>query len=254
MKHLTAGLVIVSGIAFVFIRSQNDSKQIAVPESQSSETVLVVSPQTASTSVTMERVSLPAPGFIAVRSLDNGRLGQVIEISKYLNVGEHTNVTINLGDFYDGNPNLMVVVYQDAKDDKVFNDLDQPMLDVNQNVIAVYVKTGEPVAPELFTSTGEPAPHVMGGMKMETVRYTNHGYEPSQLEVPIGTMVQFVNESDSPMWVASNEHPGHGILPTFDQFKSTTKGTTYTYVFDKIGSWEYHDHLKPAVVGTVSVI
>jgi plastocyanin len=254
MKYLVTGLVIVSGIVLVFVRNQNDSKQIVVPESQNNQMILVVLPQTSSTSITVERVNLPAPGFIAVRSLDKGRLGQVIEISQYLSVGEHTNVAINLGDFYDGNPDLMVVAYQDAKDDKVFNDLDQPMLDVNKNVIAKYVKTGEAVAPELFTSTGEPAPHMMGGMKMETVRYTNTGYEPAQLEVPIGTMVQFINESDSFMWVASNEHPGHSILPTFDQFKSTSKGTTYTYVFDKAGSWLYHDHLKPAIVGTVTVI
>jgi plastocyanin len=254
MKQVITGLVILSAIVFVFVRNQNDSKQIVVPELQSNQTTLVVSPQTASTTVTVERVSLPTSGFIAVRSLDGGRLGQIIEISKYLTVGEHTGITINLGDFYDENPNLIVVAYQDVKDDKVFNDLDQPMLDANKTVIAKYVKTGEVVASQLFASTGEPAPHMMGGMKMETVRYTNQGYVPAQLEVPVGSMVQFVNESDNEMWVASNEHPGHSILPTFDQFKSTAKGTTYTYVFDKVGSWSYHDHLKPAVVGMVKVI
>lgn len=64
----------------------------------------------------------------------------------------------------------------------------------------------------------------------------------------------FVNESSTGMWVASNEHPGHSILPTFDQFKSTSNGTIYNYVFDKVGSWIYPDHLKPAVVGAVKLI
>ena len=254
MKHLVIGLVIVSGIVFVFVRNHDESKQTLASESQATQTILSVLPQIVGTSVTAERVNLPAPGFIAVRSLDNGRLGQVIEISTYLTVGEYTNITIDLGEFYDGNHDLIVVAYQDVQDDKVFNDLDQPMLDANKIVIAKYVKTGDPVAPELFANTGEPVAHIMGGMKMETVRYTNTGYEPSILSVPVGTMVQFVNESDSDMWVASNEHPGHSILPTFDQFKSSPNGTTYTYVFDKIGSWPYHDHLKPAVVGIVKVI
>ena len=254
MKHLVAGLVIVAGIVFLFFHNQDDPKQTVLSESQSPEAVLSVLPQTASTSVAIERVDLSAPGFIAVRSLDTGRLGQVIEISTYLTVGEHTDIIIDLGEFYDGNQDLIAVLYQDAQDDKVFNDLDQPMVDTNKIVIAKYVKTGERVAPELFANTGETVLHSMGGMKMETVRYTNSGYEPSILSVPVGTMVQFVNESDSNMWVASNEHPGHNILPTFDQFKSSPKGTTYRYVFDKRGSWPYHDHLKPAVVGTVKVI
>lgn len=254
MKLLIIGLMILSGLGFVFMQSQNDSKQNLVLDTPQNQTTLVVSPQTSSTSVTVKKINLPEPGFIAVRSLDNGRLGQIIEISKFLSVGEHTDVIIDLGDFYDGNTNLIVMAYQDEKSDQVFNDLDQPMLDNNKNVIAKYVKTGEMVAPEFFASTGEAKPHIMGDMKIETVRYTNNGYDPAQLEVPIGTIVQFVNESDVEMWVASNEHPEHTILPTFDQFKSSAKGTTYSYVFDKAGSWSYHDHLKPDIVGTIKVV
>lgn len=90
-------------------------------------------------------------------------------------------------------------------------------------------------------------------MGMETVRYTNDGFKPSKLSVSAGTMIEFVNQSDSEMWVASNVHPSHEILPTFDQFKGVIKGKSYMYTFDKKGVWPYHDHINPALEGVITV-
>ena len=175
--------VVVIVLAFVF----RAEKPLSVVNESTSDNsaVLTVPPQKADTTVFIERIDIPQPGFIAVRSLENGRLGQIIEISPYLSVGKHENITIDLGDFYDGNTNLAVVVYEDAESDRIFNDIDQPMRDANELVIAKYVSTGENVASELFTNTGEPTPHTMGRMKMETVRYTNRGYVPAELEISV---------------------------------------------------------------------
>lgn len=254
MKKIIAFVFLVTILLSLGYVSLNKVTPDSVADQTATETELVVSPQIVKTTVFIERITLNHSGFLAVRSLENGRLGQIIEISPYLVVGEHENITIDLGDFYDGNTDLSVVIYQDAENDHIFNDLDQPMRDANKFVIAKYIKTGENVASELFINTGEPTPHMMGGMKMETVRFTNQGYIPSELEVSVGTMVQFVNETNGEMWVASSEHPGHTDLPTFDQFSPSVKTSVYNYTFDQIGTWSYHDHLMPTFTGIVKVI
>lgn len=249
---IMAGVLLI-GLFFVF---KNDAERVPFSTPKQNDTeVLLVAPQPEEKAIVLiERIALKKSGFLAVRSLENGRLGQIIEISAYLTAEEHANITIELGEFYDGNTDLVVVAYQDTKNDQIFNDLDQLMVNSDNKIIARYVKTGTDVPPEMFANTRESRSHIMGEMKMETVRYTNQGYVPPQLEVSVGNMVQFVNESDSPMWVASNEHPGHTELPTFDQFSASLKATTYTYTFDQTGIWSYHDHLNPTLVGIINVI
>ncbi len=246
-------IVVLTGSFFLY---NGYGKQIisSTPRQKEMEILIVLPQPEASTTVFIERIAIKSPGFLAVRSIENGQLGQIIEISSYLIAEEHLNIAIDLGEFYNGNTDLIVVVYDDANNDQIFNDLDQPMVNSDNNVIARYVKTGTAVATQMFTNIGESASHMMGGMKMETVRYTNLGYVPNQLEIPVGTMVQFINESDDNMWVASSEHPGHTDLPTFDQFTATAKTSVYRYTFDQVGTWSFHDHLKPEFIGIISVI
>lgn len=246
---IVASVLIVSSFVFVLKNQPQDSAQ---PETES--VTLSVLPQTSSTSVTISSLTLTSPGFIAIRSINGDRLGQIIEISPYLLSGKHRNIVIELGEFYDGISELVAVVYQDSKSDMVFNDFDQPARDARGDVTARYIKTGDSVPSVLFANTGANMPHMMGGMKMEIVRYTNTGYEPPLLEIPLGTVVQFVNDSDDEMWVASNEHPAHADLPTFDQFGLSPKGSTYMYTFDEAGVWSYHDHLNPEREGVIKAI
>ena len=253
LSHIAIGIIAVTLIAGFYLSQLTDQSRNSI-RATTEEVVLSVVPQVSSSTVTISVVTLTEPAFVAVRSIEDNRLGQIIEISPYLLSGKHTNIKIELGEFYDGKSDLVAVVYQDDKSDMIFNDFDQPMRDSSGNVIARYVKTGESVSSTLFKSTGGDMPHLMGGMKMETVRYTNTGYEPPLLEVPVGTMVQFVNESDDEMWVASNEHPAHTDLPTFDQFGLSPKGSTYMYTFDKAGTWAYHDHINAEREGVIKAI
>jgi plastocyanin len=86
-----------------------------------------------------------------------------------------------------------------------------------------------------------------------TVKYTGSGFVPRIITVKTGTAVTFVNDAGSGMWVASAPHPAHDLLPGFDQLRSTNKGGTYTYIFAKIGTWKYHNHVAPEITGTVIV-
>lgn len=239
---IIAILVIVGGV--VYLNSSRAKNTDTTPPASGSDE-LVVLQQDARTSVKIERAILSKDGYVVVRGGDGRRIGQVIEISRYLEAGEHENVTIELGDFYTYNEadQLIVMIYHDDSD-KSFNDRDQPI-----DTSAVFAKTGQSVLASVFEHEVAPS----DGMGMVTVRYTNNGFEPSKLTVPVGTMVEFINQSDEEMWVASNMHPSHEILATFDQFKGAGKGQSYMYTFDKKGAWPYHDHINPALEGVIIV-
>lgn len=96
------------------------------------------------------------------------------------------------------------------------------------------------------------------------VRYTDSGFEPSEITVEQGEDVTWIDESNNPMWVASDQHPSHtqydgtslnqhcedGESDTFDQ---CSEGEEYEYRFEKAGTWEYHNHEFAAHGGTVVV-
>lgn len=93
-----------------------------------------------------------------------------------------------------------------------------------------------------------------GGVMGEgVVTYTDSGYVPATMTVKKGTAVTFRNESSGGMWTASATHPTHQLLPGFDQKKSVVKGGVYEYTFTKVGTWKYHNHVKPTDTAVVVV-
>lgn len=244
MKKAVLGLLVLAALGLLavwFLRSDLVSAAR-----------LSVLPQTPTDTVRVARAVLTSNGWVVARGIEGERLGQIIEISPFLPVGEHKDIEIRMGEFYKGEE-LVVMIYHD-NDDGVFNDLDKPALDENGRFIGVYVRTGEPL-PVRITDQSSGMDHFMPGMTdMTQVRYTDEGFLPKTIEVSAGTMVEFVNESGKQMWVASDVHPGHEQLPTFDQFNSSAPGTSYNYLFDKPGTWSYHDHLNPEDEGTVTVL
>ncbi len=242
LKILTAFIILgIVGFGIYFnSRVKNDSGTQANVKTEE----IIVTPQAARTSVTIDSATLSQAGYVVIRGSDGKRLGQIIEISKYLEAGTSKNITVQLGDFYTYNEadQLIAMIYHDDGD-KTFSELDQ------STDVSVFVKTGQSVPLSVLQDQAVP----VNGMGMETVMYTNDGFRPAKLTVPVGTMVEFVNQSDKQMWVASNVHPSHEILPTFDEFKGVDKGQTYMYTFDKKGTWPYHDHINASLEGVVNV-
>ena len=260
-----AGIVVVSAVSFW---SRRDTTIPDAPAGNSNTVTIndvmsIVSPTTDTvTEVTVSAVTMPEPGFIVVREVDDTRLGQIVEISSYLEAGMQTNITVPLGDEPRPTDSLVVMVYGDAKNDKVMNDLDRPVRTVSNLPIAYYVQSGQSVPIDILANgfqaeaiammeMGKSMPGM--AMPMETIRYNNEGYVPANITVKAGTMVMFVNESDQDMWAASNGHPAHTDLPTFDQFEFSPKGSQYVYTFDQVGSWKYHDHIAPIYGGVITV-
>jgi plastocyanin len=93
------------------------------------------------------------------------------------------------------------------------------------------------------------------GMKSEeaVVSYDGNGFSPANLAVKAGTRVTFRNDSSASFWPASNVHPTHQLLPGFDARQAIGAGGTYSFTFTSPGAWQYHNHLRAAQGGTITV-
>lgn len=105
-----------------------------------------------------------------------------------------------------------------------------------------------------------------GAAEGVTIRYTAAGFVPSAVTVKKGTRVTFVNETTEEMWVASDEHPTHTQYdgtnkdehcadgqPSATAFDQCGVSQSYSFRFDKAGSWAYHNHREDEDRGTVTV-
>jgi plastocyanin len=91
------------------------------------------------------------------------------------------------------------------------------------------------------------------GAKTITVSYTNNGFQPSNLgTIKAGDKVVFTNNSSGQMVVASDPHPAHSNYPEFES-SSLGAGQSYTFTFQKTGTWGFHNHLNSSHKGTVTV-
>ena len=101
-----------------------------------------------------------------------------------------------------------------------------------------------------------------------TISFTGGSFEPSNFTVDVGATVTFKNISlDKVMWPATALHPTHTIYPgssigkcgtdeagsIFDACSSVDPGDSYSFTFDEVGEWKYHNHLKPSTNGSITV-
>lgn len=85
------------------------------------------------------------------------------------------------------------------------------------------------------------------------ISYTDSGFDPANVSVKAGTTVTFKNESSGVMWIASAIHPTHQLLPEFNQLEEVSNGGEYSFVFDGVGTWKFHNHRSPSITGAVTV-
>jgi len=97
----------------------------------------------------------------------------------------------------------------------------------------------------------------------QEVVLTSQGFEPKTIPIKRGDSVTWTNNSDHGMWVASAQHPTHTVYPAksddnclgsdFDACASRASGESWSFTFDEIGSWNYHNHVFASEFGTVVV-
>jgi hypothetical protein len=82
----------------------------------------------------------------------------------------------------------------------------------------------------------------------------NGHFSPSNIQVKKGAKVTWTNNSEKSVWPASDIHPTHQLYPGFDALRGLKPGETYSFTFEKVGIWPYHDHLNPLSAGKIEVI
>lgn len=85
------------------------------------------------------------------------------------------------------------------------------------------------------------------------ITLTKDGFKPSELTIKKGTTIMFKNTTGNLYWPASNLHPSHLIYPEFDPQTPVAPTDTWSYTFEKVGEWKFHDHLSPYFTGTITV-
>ena len=99
------------------------------------------------------------------------------------------------------------------------------------------------------------------------VEITSNGFSPETITIKQGERITWLNKWEESSWPASAVHPSHKSYPNsdiakcgtdeeneiFDACRGIAQGESYSFVFNEVGSWNYHDHLNPSSRGTVVV-
>ena len=100
-----------------------------------------------------------------------------------------------------------------------------------------------------------------------TVEMSSSGFSPSTLTINVGDLVTFTTIDSGSYWPATAFHPSHTVYPgsslskcnsvekdsIFDSCKNIGSGESYTFTFNEVGSWNYHDHRRASRTGTIIV-
>jgi plastocyanin len=86
------------------------------------------------------------------------------------------------------------------------------------------------------------------------VSVTSTGFVPATVTVKVGQAVTWTNTDSAPHVIASDPYPTDNALSGFDSQQDLSTNDRYSFVFDKAGTYTYHDDLNPYTLeGTVIV-
>lgn len=77
------------------------------------------------------------------------------------------------------------------------------------------------------------------------VTITEQGFVPQTILIKKGSTVNWTNRDNKPHRVTSDPHPTHSVLPTLGEDNLLITGASYTYTFNKTGTFTYHDEQNP---------
>ena len=109
--------------------------------------------------------------------------------------------------------------------------------------------------------------HEVDDSKEHVIHITATGFEPRNLEINVGETVTFENTDTEEHWPASNIHPTHTVYPgtdiskcgtdaghdMFDACRGLKTDEEFSFTFEKVGEWKFHDHLVPKFSGRITV-
>lgn len=111
--------------------------------------------------------------------------------------------------------------------------------------------TSQPSTPAQGT-TNQGAGGTVPKEPIVNVNLTSSGFDPKTLTIKTGTRVIWLNKSGAAATVNSVVHPTHQVYTPLN-LGEFPDGSSVQLVFDKSGTYNYHDHLNPSRTGTVVV-
>lgn len=120
------------------------------------------------------------------------------------------------------------------------------MLNNNQKKPSETPKTTQTTTPVTTTTIAEKKP------QQTIIEVTTEGFSPDTITVKAGTRVLWINTTNKTVSLNAADHPTHQVYPPLNLGRFG-KNSSVQLVFDKIGTYEYHDHLNPDRKGTVVV-
>jgi plastocyanin len=130
------------------------------------------------------------------------------------------------------------------------------MLTNKRNVYIVMGVVIVAIVTLLFVFKGSPntqAKETTTNQSEVTVLMKKDIFEPEVITIKKGTKVIFKNVDSIKRWPASDLHPTHGIYPEFDPLQPVEVNSDWSFIFNKVGQWKYHDHLSPYIRGIIKV-
>lgn len=101
------------------------------------------------------------------------------------------------------------------------------------------------------------------GLKKKThvVHIESERFFPETLTLFSGETVRWINDTQDFSWPASDIHDTHGAYPEsggcidslFDACRDLGLEEEYSFTFNQVGRWLYHDHLEPTKTGVIIV-
>lgn len=79
------------------------------------------------------------------------------------------------------------------------------------------------------------------------------GFHPAKLTIKEGETVTFTTTTGKPFWPASNVHPTHTAFPAFDPKQPIPPDQSWSFTFDKMGRYGFHDHIESTFEGEILV-
>lgn len=110
-----------------------------------------------------------------------------------------------------------------------------------QNTLPLATATPTPVQTQMQTA-----------QNTQIISLYANGFSPNNLTVKAGTAVKWINKSGAVAQVDSDPHPVHTSYPPMN-FAPFSDGSSVELVFDKPGSYHYHNHLNPSQTGSITV-
>ena len=93
--------------------------------------------------------------------------------------------------------------------------------------------------------TTPPASTKVSAANQAEVTVTKDGFYPAVIKIKKGTQVTWTNTDEVAHQVASDPHPTHDKLVKLGDGEILAKGDSFSFTFEKSGSYTYHDHLNP---------